>query len=73
LSEVEDVEFLVEAASRNAGWRGLLWEGDGFDNVSVLQGVEAFTGVGVPDFARIGQQRETLTKCSEVSSRCEVG
>jgi hypothetical protein len=54
LSKVEDVEFLVEAASRNAGWRGLQWEGDGFDNVGVLQGVEAFAGVGVPDFAGIG-------------------
>jgi hypothetical protein len=48
------VEFLVEAASCNAGWRGLQGEGDGFDNVGVLQGVEAFAGVGVPDFAGIG-------------------
>ena len=54
MSKVEDVEFLVEAASRNASWRSLLWEGDGFDNVGVLQGVEAFTGVWVPDFAGIG-------------------
>jgi hypothetical protein len=54
LSKVEDVELLVEAASRNTGWRSLLWEGNGFDNVGVLQGVEAFTGVGVPDFAGIG-------------------
>jgi hypothetical protein len=48
------VEFLVEAASRNAGWRGLQREGDGFDDVGVLQSVEAFAGVGVPDFAGVG-------------------
>jgi hypothetical protein len=73
LSKVEDVEFLVEATSRNAGGRGLLWEGDGFDNVGVLQGVEAFAGVGVPDFAENWLAEGTVTKRSEASSRCEVG
>jgi hypothetical protein len=62
LSKVEDVEFLVEAASRNAGWRGLQREGDGFDDVGVLQSVEAFAGVGVPDFAGGWLAEGTLIK-----------
>lgn len=49
--EVEDAELFLEAARRDDLRRGLEREGDGAADVRVLQGVQAFAGVGVPDFA----------------------
>ena len=49
--EFVDHEFFFEPASGEELWTSLVWEGDGADDVRVLEGVEAFTGVGVPDFA----------------------
>ena len=49
--EVEDAELLLCAAGcKNLGsWLG--GEGDGADDMGVLEGVQAFAGVGVPYFA----------------------
>jgi hypothetical protein len=49
--EVEDAEFLLGAAGGEDLRAGLGGEGDGADDVRVLEGVQAFAGVGVPDFA----------------------
>ena len=49
--EVEDAEFLLCAAGGEDLRAGLGGEGDGADDVRVLEGVQAFAGVGVPNFA----------------------
>lgn len=41
--EVEDAEFLLEAASRKELRAGLWGKGDGADDVSMLESMEAFT------------------------------
>ena len=49
--EVEDAELLFHAAGCEDLGVGLVGECDGADDVVVLEGVEGFAGVGVPDFA----------------------
>ena len=51
MGEVEDTEFLFETAGCDDLGVVLLREGDGFDDVVVWEGVEAFAGLRVPDLA----------------------
>lgn len=53
--EVEDAELLLGAAGGEDLGARLGGEGDGPDDVRVLEGVEAFAGVGVPYFAVKGE------------------
>ena len=48
---VVDHEFLFDAAGCEVLGAGLRGEGDGADDVRVLESVETFACVGVPDFA----------------------
>lgn len=51
MGEIEDLELLVQAAGDDTCGRGLLRKGDRLDDVGVLEGVEAFAGVRIPDLA----------------------
>ena len=46
-----DHELLLEAARSEDLWASLAREGDGADNVVVLEGVKTFACMSVPDFA----------------------
>lgn len=51
MGEVVDHELLLEAAGCEDLGAGLRGEGDGADDMPMLQCMEAFAGVGIPDFA----------------------
>ena len=73
LRDIVDAEFLVLAAGGHAGWRSLLWKGDGFDDVGVLESVEAFAGVWIPDLPGDSSAERIKNLRDEVFSRREIG